>query len=617
MHRSAANGPTKSVSRRRRRVLWFALSLGLTAAGNSGLASQDSDKVPAPQEKAASGSFFLWNLAIGPAGCGRRQADSSASPVALPQQLSSDGQASLRGIIQSGNLSELRWPDFSDYRKHLRKFYESYGYSLPWIRGMQPTAQARQLISILLKAEQKGLAAEDYDGPRRDDRLAKLKPGAVQPSEADALRFDVALTVCLMRYVSDLHVGKVNPKHFDFDFDIEAKKYDLPHFLKEDVVDSPDVAGALAKVEPPYPGYQRTILALHSYLELVKQYDWNQLPAIQKTIAPGDSYSGVPQLIKLLRVGGDLPADATSPADGTVYQAPLVDAVKSFQRRHGRTPDGQITAQTLADLNVPLTNRIRQMQLTLERWRWLPVGLHSALIVANIPEFRLRAYDENYKIVLSMSVVVGKAYAHDTPVFTDTMQYVVFRPYWNVPYSIARAEFLTRLARDPDYLAKRGFEVVNNRQHVVTSGAVTGDILAQLRVGKLYIRQLPGPKNSLGLVKFIFPNSSNVYMHDTPAQEFFAKSRRDFSHGCIRLEKPADLAVWVLRKNPGWDIDRVREAMNGTSNQQVNLANPIPVLIVYGTAVVTEDGIVHFYDDIYGHDAALEKALAKGYPYPG
>ena len=174
----------------------------------------------------------------------------------------------------------------------------------------------------------------------------------------------------------------------------------------------------------------------------------------------------------------------------------------------------------------------------------------------------------------------------------------VFRPYWNVPYSIAKAEFLSRLARDPDYLAKKGFEVVNSRQDVVTSGAVTGDILAQLRAGKLYIRQLPGPKNALGLVKFIFPNSSNVYMHDTPAQEFFAKSRRDFSHGCIRLEKPADLAVWVLRENPDWDMDHVQAAMNGT-------------------VIVTEDGIVHFYDDIYGHDAALEKVLAKGYPYPG
>jgi murein L,D-transpeptidase YcbB/YkuD len=158
---------------------------------------------------------------------------------------------------------------------------------------------------------------------------------------------------------------------------------------------------------------------------------------------------------------------------------------------------------------------------------------------------------------------------------------------------------------------------VDSRQEVVAPGTVSPGVLDQLRAGKLFIRQKPGPKNSLGLVKFIFPNSYNVYMHDTPAQEFFAKSRRDFSHGCIRLEKPADLAVWVLRDNPGWNMDRVRAAMNGDTTLQVNLAHPIPVLIVYGTVIVTEDGTVHFYDDIYGHDATLQKVLEKGYPYPG
>jgi L,D-transpeptidase YcbB len=560
--------------------------------------------------------FLMWDYGIGAARRARRQTETSAKSVASSQQLSSESQTALRAIIQAGNLSDLRWPDFSDYDKHVQKFYESYGYSLPWVKGMEPSAQAQQVIALLLKAEQEGLSAEDYDGPRWSDRLAKLKPATVQPSEADAVRFDVALTVCVMRYISDIHIGKVNPKHFDFGLDVEAKKHDLPEFLKEDVVDATDLAGILAKMEPPYPGYQRTIQALHAYLEFAKEYEGKSFPAIQKTIAPGDPYPGRPQLIRLLRLVGDLPADANLPADETVYQAPLVDAVKSFQRRHGRTPDGRIGAQTLADLNVPLTRRVRQMQLTLERWRWLPVRLHAAPIVANIPEFRLRAYDENYKVALSMNVVVGKAYDHNTPVFSDAMQYVVFRPYWGVPFSIAKAEFLPRIAADPNYLATKGFEVVNSRQEIVTSGTVTNDILAQLRAGKLFIRQTPGPKNSLGLVKFIFPNSYSVYMHDTPAQEFFAKSRRDFSHGCIRLEKPAELAVWVLRDNRGWDMDRVRGALNGSPNQQVNLAHPIPVLIVYGTVIVTEDGLVHFYDDIYGHDAALEKVIAKGYPYP-
>jgi murein L,D-transpeptidase YcbB/YkuD len=420
-----------------------------------------------------------------------------------------------------------------------------------------------------------------------------------------------------MRYISDLHIGKVNPRHFDFGLDVDVKKYDLAEFLKEDVVDVADVSAIPDQAEPPYPGYKRTIQALHAYLQYEKEYDGAQLPATKTTIAPGDSYAGIPQLAKMLRLVGDLSADASVPADGTVYQGPLEDAVKSFQRRHGRTSDGRIDAQTLADLNVPLASRVRQMQLILERWRWLPVGLHSAPIVANIPEFRLRAYDENYKVALEMNVVVGKAYGHTTPIFADSIEYVVFRPYWNVPYSIAKAELLPKIASDPDYLEKKGFQVVNDRQDVVTSGTVSSEVLTQLRAGKLFIRENAGPKNSLGLVKFIFPNSYNIYMHDTPEQQFFARTRRDFSHGCIRLEKPADLAVWVLRNTPGWDMDKVRAAMNGTPNRQVNLARPIPVLIVYGTSIVTEDGIVHFYDDIYGLDAALEKVLAKGYPYPG
>src|ERR1700690_970504 len=208
---------------------------------------------------------------IGTAAPAGPQSEISAKSAAPPEQLSAEGQASLRAIIQSGNLPDLRWPNFSDYAKHLQKFYDSYGYSLVWVRGMQPTAQAQQMIALLQQADQKGLSAEDYDGSRWAGRLAKLKPGAPQPSEDDAVRFDAALTVCVMRYISDLHIGKVNPKHFDFGFDTDAKKYDLPGFLKEDVVDAPDIAGALAQVEPPYPGYQRTILALQTYRELAKQ----------------------------------------------------------------------------------------------------------------------------------------------------------------------------------------------------------------------------------------------------------------------------------------------------------------------------------------------------------
>ena len=533
------------------------------------------------------------------------------------EELSSQSQVWLQAAINAGSLPDLRWPDFSDYRKHVEKFYEFNRNSLWWLSGMEPTTQARQVIALMLQADQKGLSADDYDGPRWNDRLAKLKPATRQPSEADAVKFDLALTVCAMRYVSDLHIGKVNPKHFAFALDDESNRYDLAEFLKDHVVGASDVAGVLAQVEPPYPGYRRTIQALQTYVELAKQDDGEQLPAVKKPIVPGDTYPGVPRLTRLLRLVGDLPAEGNVPADPLIYDGALVDAVKSFQRRLGRDPSGRIDAQTLADLNVPLSRRVRQMQLTLERWRWMPDSYQKSPIVANIPEFRLRAYNQDFKIEVTMNVVVGKAYGgHNTPVFNETMEYVIFRPYWEVPYSITRAEMIPHLERDPDYLAKKGFEVVDSKQTLVSDGTVTPELLSQLRAGKLFVRQKPGPKNALGLAKFIFPNSYNVYMHDTPATEFFAKSRRDFSHGCIRLERPADLAAWVLRNNPGWTPERIRAAMNGSTTQQVNLTHPIPVLILYATVIVLDDRVVHFYDDIYGHDASLDEVLAKGYPYP-
>jgi L,D-transpeptidase YcbB len=567
--------------------------------------------------------LFLFLLAGRFDSAARSPNDTAISSVpamqtaAPPQQLSTEGQSALRAIVQAGYLEEMRWPNFSDYQKHLAKFYDSYGYSLPWVRGMQPTSQAQEVIALLLKADEKGLSAEDYDGSRWNSRLVKLSPAVQRPTEVDALRFDAALTVCLMRYISDLHIGKVNPRHFDFGINVETKKYDLPEFLKNNLVDGSKLANVLIQVEPPYPGYWREILALQVYKELAQKDDGEQVPQVKKTVAPGDTYAGVPRLIRLFHLTGDLPASADVPADATVYQGPLVDAMKNFQRRHGLEPDGRIGAQTIADLNVPLSQRVRQIQLTLERWRWLPLGLKQSPVVVNIPEFRLRAYDDHMKLALTMNVVVGKAYNHDTPVFIDSMEYLVFRPYWNVPYSIAKSELLPGISRDPDYLTRKGFEVVDSRENIVGSGPVTADTLQQLRAGKLFIRQKPGPKNSLGLVKFIFPNDYSVYMHDSPATEFFSRSRRDFSHGCVRLERPADMAAWVLRDNPDWNMARIRATMNGDKTLQVNLAHPIPVLIVYGTAVVLEDGLVHFYDDIYGHDVALEKVLMKGYPYPG
>jgi L,D-transpeptidase YcbB len=441
-------------------------------------------------------------------------------------------------------------------------------------------------------------------------------------SDSDRARFDAALTVCAMRYISDLHIGKVNPKYFHFGLDIEHKKYSLPDFLRQRVIAAQDVKAILDEVEPPFPRYQRTEEALQRYVELARKDDGEQLTVPAKTLGPGSPYPGVPRLTRLLLLLGDLPPDTAvaAGADSGVYDGPLVSAVKHFQERQGLRPDGRLDAQTVKALNTPLSFRVRQLQLTLERWRWLPHEFTEPPIIVNIPEFHLRAYSTMAEgdVALAMNVIVGKAFGHKTPIFAETMQYVVLRPYWNVPPSIQRSEIVPAIQKSRDYIAKKDFEVTTHSGEVVTSGAVSDEVLDQLRAGKLEVRQKPGPNNSLGLVKLIFPNSYNVYLHSTPAQELFAQARRDFSHGCIRVEKPDELVAWALRNNPGWDLARVREAMkSGKDNQRVNLAKPIPVFILYGTAIVDEKGEAHFYDDIYGLDADLDKVLAKGYPYPG
>ncbi len=528
------------------------------------------------------------------------------------QSAASRVSAQLRGIASSGQFPELRWPNFSDYRIHVQNFYKASSYTPAWTRDGQPTPQALAIIELLKNADSQGLDPEDYDGSRWVNRLARLQ----RPHDASQVAvFDAALTVCLMRYISDRHIGRINPEQFKFGLSVEAKKYDLPAFLRERLLDG-DVQTELAHIGPPFAAYKRTLEALQRYLQLAREDDGEKLPVSKKPIAPGSPYDGTRRLARLLRLLGDLPAHSAVPDDSNLYQGALVEAVKCFQSRHGLKPDGRLDELTLKHLNTPLSQRVDQLRLTLERWHWLPDQFKEPPIVVNIPEFRLRAFDRNENITLTMNVIVGKAFHHKTPVFEKDMRYVVFRPYWNVPPSIQRSEIARAIQGDRDYISKKGFEVVTPEGQVVTSGAVSDDVLSQLRSGKLEVRQKPGATNALGLVKLVFPNEYNVYLHSTPSPQLFSQTRRDFSHGCIRVEKPAELAAWVLRDKPDWNIERVRAAMtSGRDDLQVNLTNPVPVLILYGTAVVDPDGQVRFFDDIYGYDDELKQALAKGYPY--
>jgi L,D-transpeptidase YcbB len=291
----------------------------------------------------------------------------------------------------------------------------------------------------------------------------------------------------------------------------------------------------------------------------------------------------------------------------------LVEAVKRFQARHGLQPDGILGKDTQTALGVPLIWRVRQIELALERLRWLPHLRQDRLLAVNIPMFHLWVWDSvatNAVPLFGMDVIVGRALSTRTPVFVEEMRYIIFKPYWNVPASIVRKEMLPAIERDPDYLRREDMEMVRGAGDDAQPVAATEENLARLRAGSLRLRQRPGPKNALGLVKFVFPNDASVYMHGTPAAELFTRPRRDFSHGCVRVEDPVALAEWALNDQPEWTRDRIIAAMNAEPSRRVNLTRPIQVILFYITAVVMpEDGTIHFAEDIYGHDTSLDQTL--------
>jgi murein L,D-transpeptidase YcbB/YkuD len=519
----------------------------------------------------------------------------------------------LKAIAADGTLPDLQWPNFSDYRPSTQKLYESVNYAPVWVRDGQASPQALAIIAEFVSSRKRGLIPEDYDASRWPQRLSALKVSSANP---DTLaRFDAALTVCAMRYTSDLHTGRVNPQHSDFSVTIEQQNYDLSEFLAKKVLAASDVPEVLNAIEPQYTGYKRTEAALQTYLDLASQDHNAPLPSVTNNLATGDAYPGIEQLTQQLRVRGDLPQSAVVDAEAGLNDAQLVGAIKHFQIRHGLKGDGKLGKETLRHLNTPLDDRVHQLEYALERWRWLPSGYLHLPVVVNVPEFLLRTFVSDHQIAMRMDVVVGKE-LHQTPLFAKEMKYIVFRPYWNVPLSITSKEIVPALRKDKSYLERENFEVIDKNGRVVTRGAVSADILTQLQSGKLSVRQRPGPTDSLGLVKFIFPNEENVYLNSTPSQQLFSEARRDFSHGCIRVEKPVELAAWLLHDQPKWTQEAIKTAMDsGPDNQQVNLTSPVPVVIVYLTAVVEENGEIYFFDDIYGHDRSMNETLAKGQPY--
>ena len=500
-------------------------------------------------------------------------------------------------------------------RAELVAVYEAGGYAPLWVDATRrPSRAADQALGLLRGARDEGLDPADY-GSHELERLAAMLKVAVARQAHDVAMFDVGLSSALLRYLRHLHTGRVDPRSVGFRLKTPTDRHDYTALLRS-ALEEGRIIDTAAQLRPAIAQYDalRSALARYRSLDADRAFD-APLPPVVKAVRQGEPYAGLGSLHRRLMALGDLPADTESRASTALYEGSLVAGVRRFQVRHGLQDDGILGEATKAALDVPLRWRVRQIELALERLRWLPHLGDRSLLAINIPMFRLWAWDlmpQDDMPSLGMRVIVGRALKTQTPVFDAELREVIFRPYWNVPRSILRNEILPILRRDIGYLDRQDMELVGGSGDNASPVEITDETLALLRQGTLRLRQRPGPRNALGLVKFVFPNEADVYMHGTPAQQLFNQSRRDFSHGCVRVEDPVSLAEWVLKENPAWSRDQILSAMAGTRSIRVDLARPIQVILFYTTAVVMpEDGSVRFAEDIYRHDARLDQALAR------
>jgi len=531
------------------------------------------------------------------------------APPALAQAPAEDA---LKRIIEEGNPAYVDWSGASGDRDQIGKMYEANGYRLFWSDGQKPTASAISLLQQLRLAGERGLDPEDYPGNRLAYLLTDLIDAPHSGIEQWAL-FDAGLSLAGMRFLSDVHLGRIDPSTMGHDLSVGRIKLDIPTTLAH-LSTAVNVAVAVDALEPQFSHYALLKKQLSHYRALASEEGLTDLPALPaKSLKPGDDYAGSAKLLHLLAALGDAAPPAPDAPPPQSLSPALVDALKHFQGRHGEKADGVLGAATFTQLTRPLGQRVLQIELTMERWRWLPSELVTAPIIVNIPQFRLFAFEstaDSEAQIRQMDVIVGKSFDKtQTPVFAADMSYLIFRPYWEVPYNIALKEIVPTARNKPADIERRQMEIVSGYGDSATVMPNTVENVELVAKGTLRLRQRPGPNNSLGLVKFMFPNPYNVYLHSTPAQALFAETRRDFSHGCIRVSDPAGLAQYVLRDSPEWTREKILATMNGDKPLTVTLKNHIRVFFVYGTAIATEKGNVLFFDDIYRHDERLEKAL--------
>jgi len=492
--------------------------------------------------------------------------------------------------------------------EELIDFYRQRDFLPGWlIHNEAGRQQARVFLSELQTISDEGLCAGDYHlgyfrglatslGLHSDEELF---------SEVNWRGWDdVLLTDALMHYFKHLIEGRVPPDNVQDGWNLRKKQVDLVDMVHT-ALDEERMDGVLELLRPPHPGYRQLLAALSWYRELSDKGGWPKIPP-GPSLRPDDPDPRVPLLRIRLLLSKDL---RDLPLNVPPKMLPDdVAALKRFQKRHGLKPDGILGEKTLAELNVPAAVRLRQIELNLERWRWLPQRLGERYLLVNIADYSVTAMERG-KAVLSIPVVVGNGF-RKTPVFSASMKYLEFAPYWYVPETILYEDKLPKIRRDPEYLERNHFELLLD-DLPLDPYEVDWEMVSQEEENfPAMLRQKPGPWNALGRVKFMFPNKHAVYLHDTPERHLFWQERRSFSSGCIRVQYPQKLAEYLL-DGQGWERDEVREAMRSGEPLRVNLERRIPVHVLYWTAWVDEDGLLHFRDDVYGRDVDLDMALRR------
>jgi murein L,D-transpeptidase YcbB/YkuD len=533
----------------------------------------------------------------------------SFASEALAQAPPEDVLKSLERAVKAGAVQKTVCPQAPYCNpSSVIRFYQMRKYEPAWTRDGYPLPVAEALAKAVKGADAEGLQPKNYHLERIESSLGNIRQDLARnerPDTGKILELEFLLSDAYLVYAAHLLNGRVNPETLHADeWTIYPARFNLARHLSK-ALDGGDVEGSLKGLLPAQQGYGRLKTALIVYRALAERGGWPVIPGDGR-LEKGDKSDRVPVLRSRLKVTGDMPAPADATSD--LFDEAVEEAVKRFQQRHGLFDDGIVGTRTLRALNVHVEKRIRQIELNLERWRWLPQNLGNPYILVNIAGYGLEVV-ENETPVLTMKIVVGTAF-QKTPVFSGKMTYIEMNPYWNVPHSIATEETLKKIRQNPEFFAKENMRVFTAGQNGEEVSPATIDWSQHSENNFPYrLRQEPGPRNPLGRIKFMFPNKHSVYLHDTSDPQLFRKERRGYSHGCIRIEKPMDMAEFVMRGSKEWPIEKIKAVLKTKETTVANLPKPIPVHILYFTAWGNGDGATHFLEDIYRRDERLDRAL--------